>query len=375
MEHLLSPFINRFIRSGRAFALYRLPHRAPLTLMMDPEGAIPLSALQNLHERVGFVVSPFRWTDRCPLLLIRPDIYAVGEEAIYDILRHMLQAEENSTGQDNNTAKAASMPHFPTSNEAPLYRYKYSFERFMAQLQQGRCSKLVLSRKADIGREDECNLAASFFQALAAYPHAMVALFHTPATGTWLTCSPELFAEGSENDWRTLSLAGTMWPETHLPEQGAWSEKNRREQELVTTFFEERFAQLSVPYTKEACKTIAAGELLHLATYFSFHLSSPECIWPILSSLYPTPAICGTPQREAFDVICEQEGYERGYYSGLIGPKTMDKTSLYVNLRCMQATGGRLYLYAGGGLLPSSTLEKEWLETQKKMETIRRILL
>ena len=33
-----------------------------------------------------------------------------------------------------------------------------------------------------------------------------------------------------------------------------------------------------------------------------------------------------------------------------------------------------LTLYAGGGLLPSSDLKDEWLETEKKMQTLKRLL-
>ena len=33
-----------------------------------------------------------------------------------------------------------------------------------------------------------------------------------------------------------------------------------------------------------------------------------------------------------------------------------------------------LTLYAGGGLLPSSELNDEWLETEKKLQTMKRLI-
>ncbi|EDM20669.1 hypothetical protein BACCAC_02130 [Bacteroides caccae ATCC 43185] len=35
----------------------------------------------------------------------------------------------------------------------------------------------------------------------------------------------------------------------------------------------------------------------------------------------------------------------------------------------------QLTLYAGGGLLASSELNDEWLETEKKLQTMRRIIV
>ena len=81
------------------------------------------------------------------------------------------------------------------------------------------------------------------------------------------------------------------------------------------------------------------------------------------------------PKEAAYRFILANEGYDRSYYSGFIGRLDPDgKTGLYVNLRCMHIGNDSLTLYAGGGLLPSSDLKDEWLETEKKMQTLKRLL-
>ncbi len=50
------------------------------------------------------------------------------------------------------------------------------------------------------------------------------------------------------------------------------------------------------------------------------------------------------------------------------------ETDIYVNLRCMKIEKSSLTLFAGGGLLASSTLEEEWEETQQKLKTMLGIL-
>ena len=75
-------------------------------------------------------------------------------------------------------------------------------------------------------------------------------------------------------------------------------------------------------------------------------------------------------------LLKKSEGYDRRYYSGFIGWLDPDgRTDLYVNLRCMHIEEEQLTLYAGGGLLASSELNDEWLETEKKLQTMRRIIV
>ena len=46
----------------------------------------------------------------------------------------------------------------------------------------------------------------------------------------------------------------------------------------------------------------------------------------------------------------------------------------FVNLRCMQVLKNRFALYVGGGILPDSDPEKEWLETEMKAKTLSDVI-
>ena len=114
----------------------------------------------------------------------------------------------------------------------------------------------------------------------------------------------------------------------------------------------------------------------------------------LLEALHPTPAVCGLPKDEAFRFILDNEHTPRRYYSGFMGPLFSSQftvhssqlnaqfskfnvqcsmgTHLFVSLRCMNIASDFYHLYAGGGLLKSSTEEQEWQETEAKMETMRR---
>ena len=87
--------------------------------------------------------------------------------------------------------------------------------------------------------------------------------------------------------------------------------------------------------------------------------------------MHPTPAVCGWPAAEALDLIRVTEEYPRSFYSGYLGPVNMErKTSLFVNLRCMQVGEQEAALYAGGGITINSVPEAEWEETTIKSRTL-----
>ena len=218
--------------------------------------------------------------------------------------------------------------------------------------------------------------ARAFTAACRRYVHSYVYLFHTPQTGFWLGATPEILLAGGKGEYRTVALAGTQFlQEGKLTVP--WSEKNIREQAFVTEYIGGCLRERGVRFTLEGPYTATAGELAHLNTDIRFRLSSVEALGDILQALHPTPAVCGLPKEEAFRFILSHEGYDRSYYAGFLGRwEPEGKTALYVNLRCMQCGEGaeKIRLYAGGGILPASVCEEEWMETERKLQTMKYVI-
>ena len=202
----------------------------------------------------------------------------------------------------------------------------------------------------------------------------------------WLTATPEILLEGIGNQWRTIALAGTMKLEgDDLLGEGehmTWSTKNIQEQRYVATYLTNCLERAADDIHEEGPRTVRAANLVHLRSDFTFTLSDNERVGDVLQLLHPTPAVCGLPKQDAYDFILSNEHTPRLYYSGFMGPLNLksqtsnlkSETHLYVSLRCMQVTDTQYRLYAGGGLLKDSVEEQEWMETEAKMETMRRVL-
>ena len=73
--------------SRLGFALYRLPWTDECYLVLQTSGDVEqLADIQELNEKKGFVMAPFRISEEHPLVLIRPDVTAYDWNEISEAL-------------------------------------------------------------------------------------------------------------------------------------------------------------------------------------------------------------------------------------------------------------------------------------------------
>lgn len=347
-------------------ALYRLPHESRYHRLVQHSGSpLLLPSCAETGTCRGFVVAPFCPGPDTPVIVIRPD----------DLSVHDVPPPANARWGAVHTLDA----------EAERLRYGIDFHNFHGQLCQGTFRKIVLARCSQMEAGAAGDVQTLFFNACHAYPRMFVALVSAAECGTWLMATPETLLQGDGRQWQTMALAGTMkltgrqadfdTPGGHtLPADLPWSTKNRFEQRVVADYIEECIEQFTPSFTVSEPYTVRAGNLVHLRTDFRFTLPPDTDVGALVNALHPTPAVCGMPKDGAYRFIVGNESMPRRYYSGFAGPFGIDgQTRLYVSLRCMRLEGRRLWLYAGGGLLPDSREEDEWNETEAKMETMRKL--
>lgn len=332
-----------------SYAYYRLPYAEKYSVIRSEKPERILTSYEQIGRESGFVVAPFINSRSTPIVLIQPD----------QIEEVDLSPVEDATAVKDERTTAV--------NE----QYEQAFDTFHRAITEGHFMKLVLSRSFEHELSD-VEPEELFNEACRRYPRLMIMLVSTPTTGTWLVASPEILLTGDGSWWRTMALAGTMPYKDGYQE---WNEKNRQEQRFVEAYIEDRLSDFSVEILKDGPHTKRAGNLVHLCTDFRFHIAEGCYIGEVISSLHPTPAVCGIPKMKARDFILVNENTQRRYYSGFMGPVNIDsQTYLYVSLRCAQLNKGKAVLYAGGGIMPDSTLVSEWEETEHKMQTLSSLL-
>ena len=352
--------IDTLIHSNYSFAIYRLPWTDECTFILQTNGeAEALDEITALNGKQGFVIAPFRISEKLPLMLIHPNLQVTGWNAIDQSLDYLKDIQ--TVTQPERTSKKPE-------------EYQEVFNRFILSLQKNKFRKLVLSRPETHLLTEEFSPLTAFVKACNSYPRMMIYLCHTPQTGTWLGSTPEIILSGQEKNWHTVALAGTM------PMQGetipdTWSDKNKEEQAMVAEYIRKTIKKFGNKIEEKGPYTARAGQLVHLKSDFHFLLKDTKSLGNLLKELHPTPAVCGLPKTESYNFITEHEGYDRKYYSGFIGWLEPDgQTDLYVNLRCMEIHEKEATLYAGGGILSSSDMTSEFEETKEKMKTMKNII-
>lgn len=369
-----------------AHVLYRLPYQEQATyieqVQTEPEY---FNSVVHLNGKEGFVFAPFSPSFKHPVVLIHPEVTrTVDIMTLEDCNKWLKLCPKKLRKQEEN------MQAWQNIDEKECYNQE--FDLFHHQLTEGNFKKLVLSRTSHLyHRLDECPYHSQympifgwyellFMKACRLYPRMFVALVDDDEAGTWLMATPELLLKGDGNDFSTMSLAGTQnATATHLvkdePIEGiVWSEKNQEEQQLVTTYIEECIKKYSDECSLTGPYTTVAGNLYHLRTDIHFRLKDAEHLGNFLKVLYPTPAVCGIPKKEAYEFIKDNEIGYRDYYSGFAGILAPQAdTQLYVSLRCANLGSNMAILYAGGGLLKESNKGKEWAETEAKLQTMKAV--
>lgn len=346
-----------------AFAYYRLPCEQHATYVAQHVGEPEiLSSVAQLNGKEGFVIAPFQPSAECPVVLIHPD-------EVRDFVPE---------AQCVDDAKGGRRVQESPCTEA----YARDYECFHGQLERGVFRKIVLARKSTL--HTLLSAEALFQKACRLYPRLFVALVYTEPSGMWLMATPEILLQGNGNAFHTMSLAGTQKaPATTIPplstkavEGLEWPQKDQEEQQYVTDYIEACIRTFSDDYRLQGPYTMTAAHLCHLRTDIHFRLPCADVLGDVLEALYPTPAVCGIPKEPARRFILSHEHEPRRYYSGFVGmlsPRA--DTHLFVSLRCMRLLpGGICELYAGGGLLKESEMEKEWRETEAKMQTMMELV-
>ena len=352
--------------------IYRLPYSSE-AIRIECDKVIRLQSIDDIRGRKGFVMIPYDLESGHDVLLFE------GPQHLTPITQHPISPSGAGGATQHPTPNTQHLSHI-TQNPSS---YAKAFAAFMSALQKGEFTKLVLSRSSEWEWDgDEAELLEAFNRACSLYPRMMIYLAQIPGEGVWMGCTPEILVSGSGTHYRTMALAGTMSvPDTVPVKNIVWSLKNRKEQEIVADYIRECVSPYARILEEEGPYTSRAGQLVHLKT--EFHLAPKPnegeqsivnyqlSIINLIKALHPTPAVCGLPAKEAATFIRENEGYDREYYSGVVGMLDEEnETNLFVNLRCGHFHDGKATLYGGGGILKDSTLGSEWNETNWKMNTI-----
>ncbi len=379
---------------GFPVAVWRLPRTETVHVLVDLSGGPTQTPLDLEELSRGFAFCPFGGPPGEKGLFLKAHLHYIFRPEGWEEDGHLVPAELRGAQSRFETLVVqyaadgeTSKPDQPVDADGYVCcadeerRFKAAVAEAVRAIDRGRFQKVVLSRQKRIALPAGLDRVRTYLRLCRYYPQAFVSLVSVPGKGTWMGASPEVLISVDKHQvFRTMALAGTQPYQPEVPlSDVSWTQKEIEEQALVSRYIINCFKQIRLrEFEEDGPKTVVAGNLLHLRTDFRVDMRAtgfPQLGTVMLRLLHPTSAVCGMPKEPALQFIREQEGYDRAFYSGFLGPVHIgDETHLYVNLRCTQLLEGGAILYAGAGITANSVPEKEWRETELKCQTMYRVL-
>jgi isochorismate synthase len=333
------------------FVLYALPGENTVHLLLQQDAILHNT---KKFDAPAFVFAPFQYKDTS---------FCIPELTALKI------TTEVKLPPASNTRMPIYLDDISDKEKHLLY-----VSEILKQIENGTVTKVVASRKKEVSLQS-FNLNTLISRIIAMDVAAFRYIWFHPKTGIWCGATPEVLFLSKGETFSTMALAGTQKVIGNLPP--TWGPKEYFEQQLVTDAIANSLEDITSSIEISKPKTHRAGSLYHIKTQIQGVLKNECATLPkIASVLHPTPAVCGTPRKEAFKAIAKYEGYDREFYTGFMGPihQENNTSQLFVNLRCMKINPTGATIYVGGGITLDSVPEDEWEETKNKTATMLGVL-
>lgn len=291
-------------------------------------------------------------------------------------VRTLLPAPAATPEQPARRRKPHAVRMLPTPDT-----YRANVEQALACIRATGLEKVVLSRS--LSMDVRIDLAA-LLERLArrnplGYTFAIDLADRPAPRRTLIGASPELLLSRRGEQVVSHPLAGSIPRSTNPVEDRRRADallesaKDLYEHALVV----DAVADALRPFCKNVWvpprpSLLSTATMWHLGTEVRGELADPaSSSLELALALHPTPAVCGHPATEAEDFIGKVEGFERGYFAGLVGwCDARGDGEWAVTLRCAEVGDEDATLYAGAGIVAGSVPADELLETSGKLRTM-----
>jgi len=364
---------------GGSLMYWRMPNSDEKNLIVCNSGASVRNEISLEDSISGFAFAPFD-ANKSNYFFNADFVFKFkGDEIVSgpDLNNTFFSSNENSL---NKEKKSTTFYHSKKENNNRANNFTEFVQSCIDKTTSGQIEKIVPSKYVDVNLPENFDVLKIFNTLCEKHPNAFVSLVTSPETGTWIGASPELLVSiDAQEKFRTVALAGTQKYQPYINLKSvAWTQKEIEEQALVSRYIINCFKKIRVrEYAEHGPYTAVAGSLLHLRTDYEIDMKEvnfPQLGSVMLKLLHPTSAVCGMPHEPAKEFLLNNEGYDREFYSGYLGPVNFEgESKIFVNLRCIQVFEKQARIYAGAGVTADSIAENEVTEIEMKIKTLTQI--
>lgn len=259
--------------------------------------------------------------------------------------------------------------------------YKAHIKAIKEEIKEGLYYELNLSR---LVKSSFSGSSFGLFKAMRAIgPVPMASFLYTKE---WSICSssPEVYIQKNGDFIESKPIKGTRKRSSNPIEDEqiklelATSEKEKAENLMIVDLVRNDFNRIA------ESGSVNVRSMFNVETYSTVHqlvstveakIKSDKTFFDVIEASFPMGSMTGAPKIEAMKAIERFENYRRNVYSGSIGLINPKQDAFFnVVIRTAIIRNKTLFYGVGGAITADSDPDSEWLETELKLEALKRAL-
>ena len=269
-----------------------------------------------------------------------------------------------------NSFNYPTMDDFMNSLKLSNNNLRQTINKGIQLVEEGILEKIVLASRVKIEFKNKLNLIRILKKLKTYQPNTCRYVWRRNRKDVTFGASPEKLFSFSKPNLILEAIAGTISSDLNL-DSLLESSKDIKEHNYVIQYLIECLEFLKITnYSKSPLKVTSFGDISHLETLICSKIDN-ICPFDLLRILHPSPAVCGSPKKEAMNWINTLESFSRGNYASPIGWVDSEGNSEFrVAIRGARYIDYNLEFTAGSGIVKDSIVKKEIEEIQLKFKSL-----
>ncbi len=263
----------------------------------------------------------------------------------------------------------------------PRTAYAAAFKAVKAHISAGDCYQINLTQRFSADASGDAwdayrrlrDISPAPYAAYLEYPFASIA-----------SSSPEQFLSVRDGRAQTKPIKGTRARSSeplHDSERARelqLSAKDRAENVMIVDLLRNDFGRCCAAGTVRVTRLLAVesfANVHHLVSTVEGTLRDDCDAIDLLVACFPGGSITGAPKIRSMQIIDTLEPHRRSIYCGSIGYIGFNgRMDTNIAIRTLLISGGKVYAWAGGGIVADSDLELEYQESLDKATAMLQVL-
>jgi len=305
---------------------------------------------------------------------LRINAHVDGKSSLRSLIEEFWSIRDQILNSKNENSKNSfnypTMNYFMNSLESSNNDLKRLINKGIQLVEEGTLEKIVLASRVKIELKNKLNLIQILKKLKTNQTNTCRYVWRRNSKDIIFGASPEKLFSFSKPKLILEAIAGTLSSDLN-PASLLESSKDLKEHNYVIDYLVKCLGVLGIySFTKSELKVTSFGDIFHLKTLVCSNTDN-ICPFDLLEILHPSPAVCGSPKKEAMNWINTLESFSRGNYASPIGwVDSAGNSEFRVAIRGARFFDQSLEFTAGSGIVKGSVANQEIEEIKLKFKSL-----